>query len=83
MAADPDAVLADPGAAVRAAEVAVRTVGPAVRAVGAAVELPPQPRIVVATADSAILGRCTAWFNLAREVVARHVPAAWVIPLDA
>jgi hypothetical protein len=35
--------------------------------------------VVAATADSAILDHCTAWFNLARETVARHVPNAWVV----
>jgi len=34
---------------------------------------------VVATADSVILNRCRAWFNLARETVARHVPFANVV----
>jgi hypothetical protein len=42
----------------------------------------PGPDVVVATADSAILDRCPAWFNLAREVVARHIPTAWVVELD-
>ena len=78
LVADPDAVLADAG-------------------VGAAVQLPSQPGqlspqpgqlpvrpgVVVATADSAILARSAAWFNLAREVVTQHVPAAWVVELDA
>jgi hypothetical protein len=36
---------------------------------------------IVATADSAVLDRCRAWFNLARETVVRHVPAASVIDL--
>ena len=36
---------------------------------------------VIATADSAILDRCRAWFNLARETVARHVPEAIVVEL--
>jgi hypothetical protein len=36
---------------------------------------------IVATADSAILDRCGAWFNLARTVVARYVPEAWVLDL--
>jgi len=36
---------------------------------------------IVATADSAILDRVAAWFNLARAVVARHVPDAWVLDL--
>ncbi len=29
---------------------------------------------IIATADSAILDQCNAWYNLAREVVDRHVP---------
>lgn len=33
---------------------------------------------LVATADSAILDQCTAWFNLARETIARHVPDALI-----
>ena len=33
---------------------------------------------VVATADSAILDRCLAWFNLAREIIARHVHDALI-----
>ena len=36
---------------------------------------------IVSTADSAILDRCGAWFNLARETVVRHVPGAWVVKL--
>lgn len=36
---------------------------------------------VIATADSAILDRCVAWFNLAREVITRGVPHARVIPM--
>ena len=34
---------------------------------------------VVATADSAILDRCTAWFNLARETIVRHLPGVQVV----
>ena len=63
LVADPDACAGRPR---EAAEVA-------------AVELPPRPPIVVATADSAILDRCPAWFNLARDVVRQHIPSAWVI----
>jgi hypothetical protein len=33
----------------------------------------------VATADSEILDRCASWVNLARDVVERHVPLAWVV----
>jgi len=36
---------------------------------------------IVATADSAVLDRCKSWFNLAREVIARHVPGARVLEL--
>jgi hypothetical protein len=38
---------------------------------------------VVASADSAILDRCQAWLNLAREAIDRRVPQAHVIRLDA
>jgi hypothetical protein len=34
---------------------------------------------IVATADSAILDRCRAWFNLARETLVRRVPDARVL----
>ncbi len=37
--------------------------------------------IVVATADSVILDRCSAWFNLARETIVQSVPDAWVMEL--
>jgi hypothetical protein len=36
---------------------------------------------VVATADSAVLDRCRAWYNLARETIARFVPGAWIVDL--
>jgi len=52
------------------------------------VELVPDPDAplaetsqVVATADSAILDRCAAWFNLARETIARCVPEAQIVEL--
>jgi hypothetical protein len=70
---NPDRVLADPAAAD-----------------GVAVELPLQrdptagaahSGIVVATADSAILDRCPAWFNLARETVDKYVPDVWLVQL--
>lgn len=35
----------------------------------------------VATADSAILDRCGAWLNLARELVEAEVPGAFVVEL--
>jgi len=33
----------------------------------------------IATADSGILDRCGAWLDLARIVVQRHVPDAWIV----
>ena len=52
------------------------------------VELVPDPDAIladtdqiVATADSAILDRCGAWFNLARRTIAQHVPDADVLDL--
>ena len=36
---------------------------------------------IVATADSGILDRCGRWFNLARCVVERSIPEAWVVDL--
>ena len=36
---------------------------------------------IVATADSVILDRCHAWFNLARETITRHAPDADVLEL--
>ena len=36
---------------------------------------------IVATADSIILDRCHEWFNLAREIVVRHVPDASVVEM--
>ncbi len=36
---------------------------------------------VVASADSVILDHCRRWFNLAREVVDRHVPGAWIVDM--
>ena len=36
---------------------------------------------IVATADSDILNRCRRWFDLARAVIAQHVPDAWLIDL--
>lgn len=37
---------------------------------------------VVATADSAVLDRCGRWVNLARHVIQRSVPHAWIIDLS-
>jgi hypothetical protein len=79
LARDPDVLLADPAA------------GGIAPPVGAAVQLPPQQTlqrqpqraVVVVTADSAILDRCPAWFNLARETVCRHVPSATVVDMTA
>jgi hypothetical protein len=64
----------------------------AARGWGWAVQLVPDPDAVladpagaglgiVATADSVILDRCRRWFPLAGEVVARRVPAAWLVDL--
>ena len=36
---------------------------------------------ITATADSAILDRVGAWFNLARETIVRHVPEARIVEL--
>jgi hypothetical protein len=41
------------------------------------------PRVVVVSADSAILDRCGAWFNLAREAIRSQIPAAWLITLGS
>jgi len=38
---------------------------------------------IVATADSAILDLCEAWFNLARETVERHVAGARLVDLGS
>ena len=37
---------------------------------------------IVATADSGVLDRCGRWFNLARAVVERSAPEAWMIDLS-
>jgi hypothetical protein len=37
--------------------------------------------VPVATADSAVLDRCGAWLNLARDVVEASVGAAWILDL--
>jgi hypothetical protein len=36
----------------------------------------------IATADSVILDECGAWVNVAREVVERSVPNAWIVNLE-
>jgi hypothetical protein len=36
---------------------------------------------VVATADSVILDRCQAWFNLCREAISRYATQAWILDL--
>lgn len=53
------------------------------------VELVPNPdRIlsttdqIISSSDHVILDRCHRWFNLAREVIAQHVPRAQVVDLD-
>jgi hypothetical protein len=35
----------------------------------------------IASADSVILNRCRSWFSLAKHIVTRHVPDAWVVDL--
>ena len=40
-----------------------------------------QSDAIVATADSGILDLCGTWFNLAREIVERHLGDAWVLRL--
>jgi hypothetical protein len=37
---------------------------------------------IVATADSVILDRCRAWYNLARAIVAGHIRQAWIVDLS-
>jgi hypothetical protein len=37
---------------------------------------------IVSSSDHAILDRCQRWFNLAREVIARHVPQARIVDLS-
>lgn len=38
---------------------------------------------IVATADSAILDKCSRWYNLARAVVDCSVPDAWILDLSS
>lgn len=38
--------------------------------------------VVIATADSGVLDRCGLWMNLARDVVTKHVPGAWVVDVS-
>ena len=38
---------------------------------------------IIATADSVILDRARAWFNLARTVVSGHIPAARLVEMAA
>lgn len=52
------------------------------------IELVPNPDAVliesaevIATADSAVLDRCRAWYNLARDTIARFVPGARIVDL--
>jgi len=37
---------------------------------------------IIATADSVILDRCQRWFNLAREILMKHLPNSRVIDLS-
>lgn len=54
------------------------------------VELAPDPdrKLIaavesIATADSGVLDRCKNWFNLARTVIAEHIPDAWIVDFIA
>ncbi len=40
-------------------------------------------RGIVATADGGILDRGPRWLNLARQVVERCVPEAWIVDLSS
>jgi hypothetical protein len=40
-----------------------------------------QSSVVVASADSGVLGRCGRWCNLAYEVIQRRVPTANIVPM--
>lgn len=42
-----------------------------------------ESRDIVATADSAILGRCQRWFNLARHVIGSQLPEVEVVSMRA
>ena len=37
---------------------------------------------IVATADSAILDRCSRWFNMSRTLIEKSVPNAWIVDLS-
>jgi hypothetical protein len=37
---------------------------------------------IIATADSAILDRCSRWLNLAREVIDRRLPDTYLVPMS-
>jgi hypothetical protein len=37
--------------------------------------------VPIATADSAVLDRCGAWFNLARLVTERWITGTWIVDL--
>jgi hypothetical protein len=39
-------------------------------------------RECVATADSAVIDAAAGWLNLAREIIDRSVPGAWVIDFE-
>jgi hypothetical protein len=43
-------------------------------------ELMASPRPVV-TSDSVVIERCSAWFDFAGELIATHVPSAWILDL--
>ncbi len=46
-------------------------------------EILAQSTDVVATADSVILDRCSAWCNLARYIIDQRLPQATVVPMQA
>lgn len=37
---------------------------------------------VIATSDGAVLDRCQQWVNLARGIIADHIPTAWLLDLS-
>ena len=38
--------------------------------------------LIVSTGDSAILDRCSSWFNLARVTIEKRIPEAWLVNLS-
>jgi hypothetical protein len=90
LVADPDSVLMDPevpagGAPSKMVRRLSLTADPSPLAPAPSPLAPGYPLgaspLMVATADSVVLDRCPAWFNLAREAVMRGVPGAVVAKL--